>query len=91
MIRIRRAREGNEEAVLLALCSRTFTSRVIIFRYSLSRKMYFLILAGVHSGLCRALFMIIHVWSMHAFAAEILLLGVQSSVCIFHDLKHGEN
>lgn len=31
VIRIRRSREGNQEAVLLALCSRTFTSRVIIF------------------------------------------------------------
>lgn len=27
-------REGNQEAVLLALCSRTFTSKVIIFRFA---------------------------------------------------------
>ncbi|KAL3514783.1 hypothetical protein ACH5RR_027500 [Cinchona calisaya] len=31
VVRIRRMREGNQEAVLLALCSRTFTSKVIIF------------------------------------------------------------
>uniref|UniRef100_A0A5B6ZHN3 Putative DEAD-box ATP-dependent RNA helicase 28 n=1 Tax=Davidia involucrata TaxID=16924 RepID=A0A5B6ZHN3_DAVIN len=31
VIRIRRMREVNQEAVLLALCSKTFTSRVIIF------------------------------------------------------------
>ncbi|XP_051124355.1 DEAD-box ATP-dependent RNA helicase 28 [Andrographis paniculata] len=31
VVRIRRTREGNEEAVLLALCSKTFTSKVIIF------------------------------------------------------------
>ncbi|MFS8018369.1 putative RNA helicase [Helianthus anomalus] len=31
VVRIRRAREGNQEAVLLALCSKTFTSKVIIF------------------------------------------------------------
>lgn len=28
-------REGNQEAVLLALCSKTFTSKVIVFRFSL--------------------------------------------------------
>lgn len=32
VIRIRRMRESNQEAVLLALCSKTFTSKVIIFR-----------------------------------------------------------
>ncbi|KAL3845334.1 hypothetical protein ACJIZ3_002737 [Penstemon smallii] len=31
VIRIRRIREGNDEAVLLALCSKTFTSKVIVF------------------------------------------------------------
>ncbi|CAL9012925.1 unnamed protein product [Prunus brigantina] len=31
VVRIRRMREVNKEAVLLALCSKTFTSRVIIF------------------------------------------------------------
>ncbi|PQM36725.1 DEAD-box ATP-dependent RNA helicase 28 [Prunus yedoensis var. nudiflora] len=31
VVRIRRMREANKEAVLLALCSKTFTSRVIIF------------------------------------------------------------
>ncbi|XP_043712641.1 DEAD-box ATP-dependent RNA helicase 28 [Telopea speciosissima] len=31
VVRIRRMREANEEAVLLALCSKTFTSKVIIF------------------------------------------------------------
>ncbi|KAK4429398.1 DEAD-box ATP-dependent RNA helicase 28 [Sesamum alatum] len=31
VVRIRRMREGNDEAVLLALCSKTFTSKVIIF------------------------------------------------------------
>ncbi|KAI5353691.1 hypothetical protein L3X38_006585 [Prunus dulcis] len=31
VVRIRRMREVNQEAVLLALCSKTFTSRVIIF------------------------------------------------------------
>ncbi|KAL2249984.1 UNVERIFIED_CONTAM: DEAD-box ATP-dependent RNA helicase 28 [Sesamum indicum] len=31
VVRIRRMREGNHEAVLLALCSKTFTSKVIIF------------------------------------------------------------
>ncbi|XP_071691532.1 DEAD-box ATP-dependent RNA helicase 28-like [Rutidosis leptorrhynchoides] len=31
VVRIRRMREGNQEAVLLALCSTTFTSKVIIF------------------------------------------------------------
>ncbi|XP_071726321.1 DEAD-box ATP-dependent RNA helicase 28-like [Rutidosis leptorrhynchoides] len=31
VVRIRRMREGNQEAVLLALCSKTFTSKVIIF------------------------------------------------------------
>ncbi|CAI9116972.1 OLC1v1018276C1 [Oldenlandia corymbosa var. corymbosa] len=31
VVRIRRMREGNQEAVLLALCSRTFTSKAIIF------------------------------------------------------------
>lgn len=31
VLRIRRSREGNQEAVLLALCSKTFTSKVIIF------------------------------------------------------------
>ncbi|GJU75016.1 DEAD-box ATP-dependent RNA helicase 28 [Tanacetum coccineum] len=31
VVRIRRTREGNHEAVLLALCSKTFTSKVIIF------------------------------------------------------------
>ncbi|KAK3006135.1 hypothetical protein RJ639_017056 [Escallonia herrerae] len=31
VVRIRRTREGNQEAVLLALCSKTFTSKVIIF------------------------------------------------------------
>lgn len=34
VVRIRRMREGNQEAVLLALCSKTFTSKVIIFRCS---------------------------------------------------------
>lgn len=32
VVRIRRMREGNHEAVLLALCFKTFTSKVIIFR-----------------------------------------------------------
>ncbi|VFR03579.1 unnamed protein product [Cuscuta campestris] len=31
VVRIRRMREANQEAVLLALCSKTFTSKVIIF------------------------------------------------------------
>ncbi|KAL7117526.1 hypothetical protein ACP275_03G076900 [Erythranthe tilingii] len=31
VVRIRRTREGNHEAVLFALCSKTFTSKVIIF------------------------------------------------------------
>ncbi|XP_030528218.1 DEAD-box ATP-dependent RNA helicase 28 isoform X2 [Rhodamnia argentea] len=31
VVRIRRMRESNQEAVLLALCSKTFTSKVIIF------------------------------------------------------------
>ncbi|CAI0395757.1 unnamed protein product [Linum tenue] len=31
VIRIRRMREGNDEAVLLALCTKTFTSKVIVF------------------------------------------------------------
>ncbi|CAH9077671.1 unnamed protein product [Cuscuta europaea] len=31
VVRIRRTREANQEAVLLALCSKTFTSKVIIF------------------------------------------------------------
>ncbi|KAI3929106.1 hypothetical protein MKW92_027689 [Papaver armeniacum] len=31
VVRVRRAREVNQEAVLLALCSKTFTSQVIIF------------------------------------------------------------
>ncbi|GFP95250.1 dead-box ATP-dependent RNA helicase 28 [Phtheirospermum japonicum] len=31
VVRLRRNLEGNEEAVLLALCSKTFTSKVIIF------------------------------------------------------------
>ncbi|KAM7500396.1 hypothetical protein LguiA_024810 [Lonicera macranthoides] len=31
VVRIRRMREGNQEAVLLALCSKTFTSKAIIF------------------------------------------------------------
>ncbi|KAH6775066.1 RNA helicase family protein [Perilla frutescens var. hirtella] len=31
VVRIRRMREGNQEAVLLALCSKTFTSKVIVF------------------------------------------------------------
>ncbi|KAG6607623.1 DEAD-box ATP-dependent RNA helicase 28, partial [Cucurbita argyrosperma subsp. sororia] len=31
VVRLRRMREVNQEAVLLALCSKTFTSRVIIF------------------------------------------------------------
>ncbi|KAL0360530.1 UNVERIFIED_CONTAM: DEAD-box ATP-dependent RNA helicase 28 [Sesamum radiatum] len=31
VVRIRRMREGNHEAVLLALCSKTFTSKVIVF------------------------------------------------------------
>ncbi|XP_074279079.1 DEAD-box ATP-dependent RNA helicase 28 [Silene latifolia] len=31
VVRIRRAREAHQEAVLLALCSKTFTSKVIIF------------------------------------------------------------
>ncbi|KAL6493025.1 DEAD-box ATP-dependent RNA helicase 28 [Orobanche gracilis] len=31
VVRLRRTLEGNQEAVLLALCSKTFTSRVIIF------------------------------------------------------------
>ncbi|KAK1433108.1 hypothetical protein QVD17_10014 [Tagetes erecta] len=31
VVRIRRMREGNQEAVLIALCSKTFTSKVIIF------------------------------------------------------------
>ncbi|CAA0841164.1 DEAD-box ATP-dependent RNA helicase 28 [Striga hermonthica] len=31
VVRIRRTLEGNQEAVLLALCSKTFTSKVIIF------------------------------------------------------------
>ncbi|KAG9146526.1 hypothetical protein Leryth_022588 [Lithospermum erythrorhizon] len=31
VVRIRRMREGNDEAVLLALCTKTFTSKVIIF------------------------------------------------------------
>ncbi|KAJ4963145.1 hypothetical protein NE237_023084 [Protea cynaroides] len=31
VIRVRRMREANQEAVLLALCSKTFTSKVIIF------------------------------------------------------------
>ncbi|MFS7973816.1 putative RNA helicase [Helianthus anomalus] len=33
VVRIRRAREGNQEAVLLALCSKTFTSKALeLFR-----------------------------------------------------------
>lgn len=35
VVRIRRMREVNQEAVLLALCSKTFTSKVIIFRFLL--------------------------------------------------------
>ncbi|XP_009798202.1 DEAD-box ATP-dependent RNA helicase 28 [Nicotiana sylvestris] len=31
VVRIRRMREGNQEAVLLALCTKTFTSKVIVF------------------------------------------------------------
>ncbi|KAL1542899.1 DEAD-box ATP-dependent RNA helicase 28 [Salvia divinorum] len=31
VIRIRRMREGNQEAVLLSICSKSFTSRVIVF------------------------------------------------------------
>ncbi|TMW99398.1 hypothetical protein EJD97_002647 [Solanum chilense] len=31
VVRIRRMREGNHEAVLLALCTKTFTSKVIVF------------------------------------------------------------
>lgn len=31
VVRIRRTREGNHEAVLLALCTKTFTSKVIVF------------------------------------------------------------
>ncbi|PHT84965.1 DEAD-box ATP-dependent RNA helicase 28, partial [Capsicum annuum] len=31
VVRIRRMREGNHEAVLLSLCSKTFTSKVIVF------------------------------------------------------------
>lgn len=31
VVRIRRTREGNQEAVVLAICSKTFTSKVIIF------------------------------------------------------------
>ncbi|CAN4094003.1 unnamed protein product [Withania somnifera] len=31
VVRIRRLREGNHEAVLLALCTKTFTSKVIVF------------------------------------------------------------
>ncbi|KAK4351862.1 hypothetical protein RND71_027380 [Anisodus tanguticus] len=34
VVRIRRMREGNHEAVLLALCTKTFTSKVIVFRFS---------------------------------------------------------
>nr|XP_009625458.1 DEAD-box ATP-dependent RNA helicase 28-like [Nicotiana tomentosiformis] len=33
VVRIRRMREGNQEAVLLALCTKTFTSKVIVFRF----------------------------------------------------------
>lgn len=33
VVRIRRMREVNQEAVLLAMCTKTFTSKVIIFRF----------------------------------------------------------
>lgn len=33
VVRIRRMREVNQEAVLLAMCSKTFTSKAIIFRF----------------------------------------------------------
>jgi ATP-dependent RNA helicase DDX27 len=33
VVKIRPALEGDKEAVLLALCTRTFRSKVIIFRY----------------------------------------------------------
>ncbi|KAH0914928.1 hypothetical protein HID58_029374 [Brassica napus] len=36
VVRIRRTREANQEAVLLSLCTRTFKSKVIIFRFSFS-------------------------------------------------------
>lgn len=37
VVRIRRFREVNQEAVLLALCSKTFTQKVIIFRFHSSK------------------------------------------------------
>jgi hypothetical protein len=33
VVRIRRARESNQEAVLLAICLKTFKRSVIIFRF----------------------------------------------------------
>ncbi|KAF3572924.1 hypothetical protein F2Q69_00060112 [Brassica cretica] len=36
VVRIRRTREANQEAVLLSLCTRTFKSKVIIFRFAFS-------------------------------------------------------
>ncbi|KAH0863175.1 hypothetical protein HID58_080386 [Brassica napus] len=36
VVRIRRTREANQEAVLLSLCTRTFKSKVIIFRFVFS-------------------------------------------------------
>lgn len=38
MVRIRRTREANQEAVLLSLCTRTFKEKVIIFRLDFTRK-----------------------------------------------------
>ena len=40
VVRIRRMREVNQEAVLLALCSKTFTSKVIIFRFSMMSSIF---------------------------------------------------
>lgn len=38
VVRIRRTREANQEAVLLSLCTRTFKEKVIIFRLDFTRK-----------------------------------------------------
>lgn len=39
VVRIRRTREANQEAVLLSLCTRTFKSKVIIFRLDFTGNM----------------------------------------------------
>lgn len=57
VVRIRRAREANQEAVLLALCMKTFKKNVIIFRFVFRITFHFYIFLqfedwGVrHSGL----------------------------------------